>query len=148
MHRAAWDRSLQHLRLWIACSLLALCYSAPASAVTVPHIAYDAAKDQLVMTIAYRGTNEAHRFSVQWTECKRLDDERSQILGVLVDSQADDLARQEFTQQLEVSLKDFACRPARVTIRTSIGFFTSVDVPARPKENTPIPPESNARNAP
>lgn len=148
MRRADSGRSPQSLRTWATCLLLALFYAVPAAAITVPKISYDADKDALVMTIAYRGTNENHRFSVQWTECKRLDDERSQILGVLVDSQADDLARQDFTREIEVSLKDFTCRPAQVTIRTSVGFFTSVDVPARSKTNTPVPSDANARVAP
>ncbi len=42
------------------------------------------------MTIAYRGTNPNHQFSGQWNQCKRLDDERMQILGLPVDSQPND----------------------------------------------------------
>jgi hypothetical protein len=141
-------RSLQHLRLWAAGSLLALFYCTPASAITVNGLIYDAEKDQLVMTIAYRGTNADHEFSVQWAECDRLDDERSQILGLLIDNQANDLARQEFTKQFEVELAGFTCRPAKVTIRTSDMFFISVDVPAAPKKNAPDSTGREARNAP
>jgi hypothetical protein len=148
MRRAPSGRSLPALRLWSTVTLLTLFYGGAASAVTVPQLVYDAAEDQLVLTIAYRGTNPDHRFKVQWAECKRLDDARSQILGVLLDDQADDLARQEFTQQLNVSLEDFTCRPAKVTIRTSDRFFTSVDVPARPQRNNPLTPDAEARNAP
>jgi hypothetical protein len=148
MRRAASGRSLPALRLWSTVSLLALFYSGAASAVAIPHIVYDATEDQLVLTIAYRGTNQDHRFKVQWSECKRLDDARSQILGLLIDNQPDDLARQEFTHELKVSLKDFTCRPAKVTIRTSDRFFTSVDVPARPQRNNPLMRDAEARNAP
>ncbi|HEY0939316.1 MAG TPA: hypothetical protein VGE08_04375 [Steroidobacter sp.] len=152
MRRATSGRLLQRSRtrvsLWVCCSLLALCYSTAASAISVTALRYDAAKDQLVMTIAYRGTNPDHKFSVQWDECKRLDDERSQILGLLLDSQPDDLARQNFTTSLKIDLRDFPCRPAKVTIRTSAGFFMSVDVPAPPGDGTPDSPSAEARNAP
>jgi hypothetical protein len=146
MRRATSVRLLQLLRLWAASSLLALLYCAPASAITVSGLTYDAAKNRLVMTVAYRGTNPEHQFSVQWDECKRLDDDRSQILGLLIDSQPDDLARQEFTQQFTVDLSAFTCRPSKVTIRTSAGFFMSVDVPAAPKKGTPSSPRADARN--
>lgn len=137
------------MRLWAACSVLAaLFYGAPAAAVTITGIAYDAAEDRLVMSIAYRGTNPNHQFSLQWTGCKRLDGQRRQILGLLVDTQPDDLARQEFIKPLEIGLSSFTCRPAKVTIRTSAGFFTSVDVPARPpKKSEPSLSDSEARNA-
>ena len=148
MHRATSGRLLQHLRLWTACFVLALFYGSPASAITVNGLRYDAAKDQLVMTIAYRGTNPDHEFSVQWAECKRLDDERSEILGLLIDTQPKDLARQNFTKSFKVDLRDFTCRPARVTIRTSAGFFTSVDVPSPPENGRPTSPSAEARNAP
>jgi hypothetical protein len=126
-------RQLQHLRLWTVCSLLALVYCAPASAITLTSLTYDAAENQLVMKIAYRGTNPDHKFSVRWDACKRLDDSRAQILGQLLDSQPNDLAREEFTQEFKLDLEDFSCRPSEVTIRTSAGFFMSVNLPAAPK---------------
>nr|WP_298721628.1 hypothetical protein [uncultured Steroidobacter sp.] len=147
MRRATLGRLALHLRIWAACTA-ALLYVAPAAAVTVTALAYDPAKDHLVMTIAYRGTNPDHQFNVQWDECKRLDDERQQILGLLVDSQPDDLARQEFTRPLRIDLRDFSCRPAKVTIRTSAGFFASVNVPAPKSKWSPPQPASESRNAP
>lgn len=150
MRRATSGRLLQHsrVRLWALGSLLALCCSMAATAITVDALHYDAANDQLVMTIAYRGTNPDHKFTVQWDECKRLDDERSQILGLLIDSQPDDLARQNFTTPFKIDLRDFPCRPARVTIRTSAGFFMSVDVPAAPGDDPLDSSSAEARNAP
>jgi len=134
MRRAASGR-LVHLRIWVAC-LAALLYVAPAAAISVTALTYDPAKDQLVMTIAYRGTNPDHQFKVQWDKCTRLDD------------QPEDLARQEFTRPMRINLRDFSCRPAKVTIRTSAGFFTSVDVPAPKTKWSPTPPGSEPRNAP
>ena len=147
MRRTTSDRSLQHFRSWAACSLLMLLYCSSASAISVNSLVYDEAKDQLVMTIGYRGTNPDHKFSVQWSECKRLGDTRSQILGLLIDSQPDDQARQEFTQEFKVDLSTLTCRPSQVTIRTSAGFFMSVDVPEAPKKNVPRSGEREARNA-
>jgi len=131
----------------VAC-IAALFYFATAGAVTVATLSYDAGKDQLVMTIAYRGTNPDHQFTVEWDQCKRLDDERMQILGLLVDSQPNDRALQEFTKPLRIDLRDFNCRPSKVTIRTSTGMFNSVDIPAaKTKGSTPLP-SSEPRNAP
>ena len=134
-------------RIWLGC-IAALFYVAPAAAISVTTLTYDPGKDQLVMTIAYRGTNADHQFNVQWDKCSRLDDERMQILGLLVDSQPNDRAQQEFTKPLRIDLRDFSCRPSKVTIKTSAGFFTSVDVPpAKTKGSSPLP-QSEPRNAP
>lgn len=147
MRRATLGRLVQHLRIWVAC-LAALFYVAPAAAVTVTALTYDGGKDQLVLTIAYRGTHPDHEFKVQWAACTKLNAERMQILGLLVDNQPNDLARQEFTRPMRIDLRDFSCRPAKVTIRTSAGFFTSVDVPApKTKGSAPLP-GSEPRNAP
>lgn len=132
-------------RVASAIALFALLFGAPAWAVNVSSLVYDAAEDQLILTIAYRGTHANHNFSVQWDECKRLDDQRSQILGLLVDSAPDDLARKDFRTQIEVDLASFPCRPSKVTIRTSAGLFTSVDIPPQKKA---LPPTADARNAP
>lgn len=131
----------------VAC-IAALLYVAPAAAILVTALTYDPAKDQLVMTIAYRGTNPDHEFRVQWDKCARLDDERMQILGLLIDSQPNDLARQDFTKPMRINLRDFSCRPSKVTIRTSAGFFTSVDIPAPKTKWSPPQPGSDPRNAP
>jgi hypothetical protein len=147
MRRATLGRLVQHLRIWVAC-LAALLYVTPAAAITVTALTYDAGKDQLVLAIAYRGTNPDHQFKVQWDACTKLNDERMQILGLLVDSQPNDLARQEFTKPMRIDLRDFSCRPAKVTIRTSAGFFTSVDVPTPKAKGAPRQPGSEPRNAP
>ncbi|GFE83108.1 hypothetical protein GCM10011487_51080 [Steroidobacter agaridevorans] len=147
MRRATLGRLVQHLRIWVL-GFAVLLYVAPAAAVSVTALTYDTGKDQLVLTIAYRGTNPDHEFKVQWDACKKLDDERMQILGLLVDNQPDDLARQEFTKPMRIDLRDFSCRPAKVTIRTSAGFFTSVDIPAAKTRGSSPALSSEPRNAP
>ncbi len=84
-----------------------------------------------------------HEFKVQWDACTKLNAERMQILGLLVDNQPNDLARQEFTRPMRIDLRDFSCRPAKVTIRTSAGFFTSVDVPAPRTRGLRLSPAPN-----
>ncbi|MFC4308348.1 hypothetical protein ACFPN2_04580 [Steroidobacter flavus] len=132
----------------LVASIAALLYLAPALAISVTKLTYDAPKDQLVMTIAYRGTNPDHQFRVQWDKCTRLDDERMQILGLLIDDQPNDHARQDFTKPMRIDLRDFTCRPSKVTIRTSAGFFTSIDIPAPKTKWSPPQPGSDPRNAP
>jgi hypothetical protein len=132
----------------LVAGIAALLYVATAAAIAVTKLSYDAPKDQLVMTIAYRGTNPDHQFRVQWDKCAKLDEERMQILGLLIDDQPNDLARQEFTKPMRIDLRDFTCRPSKVTIKTSAGFFTSVDVPAPKTKWSPPQPGSDPRNAP
>lgn len=101
-----------------------------AGAANVVDLNYDAGRDQLVIQLVYRGTHPDHVFSIQWGECRHLDEQRSQILGLVVDSDPKDPAREEFSKRLEIGLAQFSCRPAKVTIRTDAGFLRSVDVPA------------------
>ena len=141
MRRVTLGRLSQRLRIWAAC-LAAVLYMAPAAAITVTALTYDSGKDQLVLNIAYRGTNPDHQFKVQWDTCSRLDEERMQILGLLIDNQPNDLARQEFSKPMRIDLKDSSCRPAKVTIRTSAGFFATVDIPAPKTKWSPPSPGS------
>lgn len=149
MRRATLGRFVQYLRICLVACLAAVLYVAPAAAVSITALSYDPGKDQLVMTIAYRGTNPDHEFTVQWDACKRRGDERMEIFGLLVDSQPNDLARQEFKKPLRIELRDFTCRPSTATIRTSAGFFASVNIPPSPRtRGSQPPPGSEPRNAP
>lgn len=124
-----WRR--RSLLLAVAAASFAL--HAASSAANVTGLEYDAKADRLIIKIAYRGTHANHAFSVEWGECKRLDDERSQTHGLLVDSDPKDPARQEFSKVLEIDLAKYSCRPAKLTIRTDAGFLRSVDIPAPKK---------------
>lgn len=112
---------------------VSLFYHAAALATNFTSVEYDEESDKLIVVIAYRGTHDGHQFSVQWGECRPLDDERSQIYGLLVDSDPMDRAHQEFVHRLEIDMSTFSCRPARVTLRTAAGFNRSIDVPAPKK---------------
>jgi len=125
----------RYRHVWMAtAALVALVYHTAASATNFTSVAYDEKADKLIINIAYRGTHENHNFRIQWDECRRLDDERFQIHGLLIDSDPMDLARQDFSKTLEIDLASHPCRPARLTVRTASGFNRSLDIP-KPKKN-------------
>lgn len=113
-------------------AVMAFAYHAPVAATNFTSVIYDEKADKLVVTIAYRGTHDNHQFSIAWGECRRLDDDRFQTYGLLVDSDPMDLARQNFTKVLEIDMASYPCRPARLTVRTATGFNRSLNIP-KPK---------------
>lgn len=100
-----------------------------AEAANIVGLSYEAQSDSLVIQIVYRGTHPDHQFSVEWAQCRQFD-QGAQILGLLVDSDPKDPAREDFSKVLRISLAQQSCRPAQVIIRTDAGFLRSVDVPA------------------
>jgi hypothetical protein len=94
-------------------------------------VTYDAAKDELVIVVRYRGTNPDHQFSLKWGDCVDHGDNRREIVAELLDQQFQDAARQNFRQTLHMSLAAMDCRPAAVTLRTAPRFYYTLTVPAR-----------------
>ena len=93
---------------------------------------YDARKDQLVVTIFYRGTNPDHTFSPKWGPCKQSTDGNGRAIDAeVIDSQWQDSAQQSFKKTTRFDLDDVQCRPAKVTLRTSPRFYYTVQLPAR-----------------
>lgn len=93
---------------------------------------YDQEADELVVTLAYRGTNPDHGFSIKWGSCEADRAAGSlRISAHVVDSQWNDLARESFTGTARFSLRDLRCRPARVTLFTAPQFSLVVMIPAR-----------------
>lgn len=119
--------------LLLAAASAALAYSLEATAHNFTSLVYDEKTDTLVVAIAYRGTHEDHEFSIEWGECRRLDDDRSQIYGLLVDSDPWDHARQNFTKVLKINMRTHSCRPSKLTLRTAAGFNRTVNVPKAKK---------------
>lgn len=118
-----------------AAALVMACLVAPAGrADNFRSVSYDAATDQLVMVVAYRGTNPDHQFSVSWGPCIVHDDGSRVIGGELLDQQFEDEARKEFTKTVRISLASMDCRPAALTIRTAPRFYYTLQVPARAKD--------------
>lgn len=97
------------------------------------NVHYDGRKDEIVVTMAYRGTNPDHDFSLQWGDCKQLPDGGgSEIVAEVVDNQWQDAARQDFKKTTRFGLADLRCRPAKLTLRTAPRFYVTLPIPARP----------------
>lgn len=93
---------------------------------------YDKKKDQLIVTMLYRGTNPNHKFSLKWGECQA--SQSSNLPGVTVevlDDQFEDQEQQNFRTTQRFSLEGLPCRPAIVTLRTAPRFFYSLRIPGR-----------------
>jgi hypothetical protein len=93
-------------------------------------VSYDAATDEIVIVVQYRGTNPDHDFTLTWDSCRTGDDGNSEIGGELLDQQARDRAEQDFTKTVRFSVADLDCRPATATIRTAPRFLATVRIPA------------------
>ena len=94
---------------------------------------YDARRDQIVVTIVYRGTNPDHAFSLNWGQCKESDGGAHEIVAEVLDSQWQDAATQNFKKTTRFSLADLQCRPAKLTLRTAPRFYYTLQIPARPQ---------------
>jgi hypothetical protein len=96
------------------------------------NVYYDARKDQIVVTMVYRGTNPDHTFSLKWGQCKESADGSSrEIVAEVLDSQWQDVATQNFKKTTRFSLDDLPCRPAKLTLRTAPRFYYTLKIPAR-----------------
>ena len=93
---------------------------------------YDAGKDQIVVTMIYRGTNPDHTFSLKWGRCKESPDGSSrEIVAEVLDSQWQDPETQDFRKTTRFSLDNLRCRPAKLTLRTAPRFYYTLQIPAR-----------------
>lgn len=92
---------------------------------------YEPATDEIVVALAYRGTNPDHEFSLNWGECQTTAQGTYEIAARVNDSQWDDRARSAFERTVRFPLTDLRCRPAIVTLYTEPNFRISVNVPAR-----------------
>jgi hypothetical protein len=99
---------------------------------TFSRVFHDPAQDELVVTMAYRGTNPDHTFSLKWGPCPTMDDgSEAEIVAEVLDSQWQDAARQPYKVTTRFSLADLACRPVKLTLRTAPRFYVSLHIPAR-----------------
>lgn len=103
------------------------CFPATLLAADLRDARYDAARDQIVAEIAYRGTNPDHRFTVRWGRCEAGSPQRT--VGRVIDEQGRDAAREDFVAEARLSLKEIPCRPAIVTLRLGREAHTDVFVP-------------------
>jgi hypothetical protein len=108
---------------------IALAAAAPAHAADILDARYDPAADELVVDIAYRGTNPDHEFAIAWGRCS--DASPPRIVGRLIDQQGRDAARDDYRVSERLALEEIPCRPAIVTLRLGRVAHTNVYVPKR-----------------
>jgi len=94
-------------------------------------VTYDAATDELVIIVVYRGTNPDHQFSLKWGDCVDHGGNHREIVAELLDQQYEDAARKDYRKTVRMSLASMDCRPAAVTLRTAPRFYYTLTVPAR-----------------
>ena len=108
-----------------------VCASQFASADNFAAVRFDQKTDQLVVTMAYRGTNPNHNFSLQWGEC--LADQSGGLPEVTVevlDDQGKDAEQEAFQKTISFDLSGLPCaRPATVSLRTAPRFFYTLTIP-------------------
>lgn len=93
---------------------------------------YDAAQDELVVSIDYGGTHPNHAFSLHWGTCHRPEDGKTPFIDAeIIDQEGTDAATHNYTTTARFSLEAMPCRPAAVTLRTPPGFFTIVRISAK-----------------
>jgi hypothetical protein len=99
---------------------------------TFSAVSYDAGHDELVVTMAYRGTNPDHTFSLKWGPCQTMANVgEPEIVAEVLDSQWQDAARQPFKKTTRFSLADLPCRPVKLTLRTAPRFYVTLRIPAQ-----------------
>jgi hypothetical protein len=97
------------------------------------NVRYDATRDQLVLTMAYRGTNADHHFSLKWGTCQDARaDGLHPIVAEVLDDQWQDSAERDFKKTSRISLAIMSCRPALLTLRTAPRFYYTLQIPGRP----------------
>lgn len=106
--------------------------SRPASADNFGPSYYDRARNELVVTMLYGGTNPNHTFTLTWGQCE-IDDSGRRLPLVnaqILDDQFDDAEQQQYTVVARFSLANMPCpRPAIVTVSTAPGFSFELVIP-------------------
>jgi hypothetical protein len=132
-------RASRYLSRCAVCILLsgltAVMLSAVAQADNFANVYYSARKDQLVITMGYRGTNPNHSFSLKWGQCQDLDGGGREISAEVLDSQWQDVEQSDFKKTTRFSLAEVSCRPAKLTLRSAPRFFYTLQIPSRPRAN-------------
>ena len=92
---------------------------------------YDSHTDQLAVSMAYRGTNSGHTFTLQWGQCQDVNGSNlHEVAAEVLDSQWQDQDLRPYEKTVRFSLAGIPCRPAKVTLRTAPRFIYTVLIPA------------------
>jgi hypothetical protein len=121
----------RHSPFWLIPAVAAAFLSLAAQADNFGGVRYDRQRDQLLVTMIYRGTNPNHKFSLRWGECQA--NQAGDLPGVtaeILDDQFIDPEEQDFRKTVRFSLAGLPCpRPASVTLRTAPRFFYTLTIP-------------------
>lgn len=110
--------------------LVALLVATNAMSLNILDAEYDGAGDEVIFTVAYRGTHP-HSFGVTWLECRQMSDGSQEILGIVRPNDRDDPAKKDFKTKVRINMSGFPCRPATVFIGGPYRKFRrAVEVPA------------------
>jgi hypothetical protein len=132
-HRPGERRVPLHAVTTLLCGLAVAILTTAVRADNFANAYYDARKDQIVVTISYRGTNPDHTFSLAWGQCKEpADGGAREIVAEVLDSQWQDAETQDFKKTTRFNLNNLQCRPAKLTLRTAPRFYYTLQIPARP----------------
>lgn len=92
---------------------------------------YDPRRDELVVTMFYRGTNSDHDFSLKWGTCHQSPNGKvSSVSAQVLDDQWQDVEQHDYAKTTRFGLATLTCRPAHVTLHTAPHFFYEVFVPS------------------
>jgi hypothetical protein len=124
-------RGLLHIPTVLMCALATLTQT-EARADNFSNVYYDAANDQLVVTMTYQGTSPNHTFSLQWGQCSQppAGGGPNTVVVDVMDNQWNDHAVSDFSETVRFSLGGLPCRPAMVTLRTAPHWEYTLMVPA------------------
>ena len=135
---SAGARLLQHSRAFLLVTVIVAMTTGTTAVVAANFgsVSYDPNSDQIIATMIYDGTNPDHHFSIQWGNCRKVDQPDHavhQTIDVsILDDQWNDAATKPYTKTVRVPLATLSCRPATVTLRTAPDFHASLEIPARP----------------
>jgi hypothetical protein len=121
----------QHSVLWPIPAIAATFFSTGAHSDNFGGVRYNRQRDQLIVTMIYRGTNPNHKFSLKWGECQpNQEGGLPGVTGEILDDQFDDREEQDFKKNTRFSLAGLPCpRPVNVTLRTAPRFFYTLTIP-------------------
>jgi hypothetical protein len=119
---------------FVPCALVIVCVFGSARTATADSfkgIYYDHARNQLVVTMAYQGTNPNHVFTLQWGTCQSSDSGSMRTVDAdVLDDQFEDAARRDFEAVARFSLADMPCqRPVLLTLYTAPRRWLTLVIP-------------------
>jgi hypothetical protein len=121
----------RHSAFWLIPAVAAAFLPLAAQADNFGGVRYDRQRDQLIVTMIYRGTNPDHKFSLKWGPCEA--NQAGDLPGVtaeILDDQFIDPEEQDFRKTVRFSLAGLPCpRPSSVTLRTAPRFFYTLTIP-------------------